>query len=162
MRFSKFHGTGNDFVMVEDLADRIALQPGAIAALCDRRRGVGADGLIRIAPAKDADFFMDYYNAEGVPAEMCGNGIRCLAKYTYERGLTASSEIDVLTRAGVKHLVLDAVDGVVRSVTVDMGPPAFERKAIPMTGDAAESFVGQPFEAVGRRYLATALSMGNP
>jgi diaminopimelate epimerase len=86
MRFSKYHGTGNDFVMLEDLEDRIQLEPAAIAALCDRRRGVGADGLIRIAPAQDADFFMDYYNAEGAPAEMCGNGIRCLAKYVYERG----------------------------------------------------------------------------
>jgi diaminopimelate epimerase len=162
MRFSKYHGTGNDFVMVEDLGDRIHLEPMAIAALCDRRRGVGADGLIRIAPAHDADFFMDYYNAEGAPAEMCGNGIRCLAKYVYERGFTDRREIDVLTRAGVKHLVLDASDGIVRMVTVDMGPPAFERKAIPMTGDPTATFIGQPFEVDGRTYEGTALSMGNP
>jgi diaminopimelate epimerase len=162
MRFSKYHGTGNDFVMIEDLGDRIHLAPPAIAALCDRRRGVGADGLIRIAPAQDADFFMDYYNAEGAPAEMCGNGIRCLAKYVYERGHTDRTEIDVATRAGVKHLVLDASDGVVRMVTVDMGPAAFERKAIPMAGDPTATFIGQPFEVDGRTYVATALSMGNP
>jgi diaminopimelate epimerase len=162
MRFSKYHGTGNDFVMIEDLGDRIHLEPAAIAALCDRRRGVGADGLIRIAPAPGADFFMDYYNAEGVPAEMCGNGIRCLAKYVYERGFTDSREIDVLTRAGIKHLVLEASDGVVRVVTVDMGPPAFERKAIPMAGDPTGTFIGQPFEVDGRTYVSTALSMGNP
>jgi diaminopimelate epimerase len=162
MRFSKYHGTGNDFVMVEDLDGRIHLEPAAIAALCDRRRGVGADGLIRIAPAPDADFFMDYYNAEGAPAEMCGNGIRCLAKYVYERGFTDRTEIDVSTRAGVKHLVLDASDGNVRMVTVDMGPPVFERKAIPMAGDPSATFIGQPFEVDGRTYVGTALSMGNP
>jgi diaminopimelate epimerase len=162
MRFSKYHGTGNDFVMLEDLGDRIHLEPTAIAALCDRRRGAGADGLIRIAPAKDADFFMDYYNAEGAPAEMCGNGIRCLAKYVYERGFTDRREIDVSTRAGVKHLVLDTTDGIVRMVTVDMGQPAFERKAVPMAGEPTATFIGQPFEVDGRTYMATALSMGNP
>jgi diaminopimelate epimerase len=162
MRFSKYHGTGNDFVMIEDLGDRIHLEPTSIALLCDRRRGVGADGLIRIAPAHDADFFMDYYNAEGVPAEMCGNGIRCLAKYVYDRGFTDGREIDVLTRAGIKHLVLEASDGIVRMVTVDMGPPAFERKAIPMAGDPTGTFIGQPFDVDGRTYVGTALSMGNP
>lgn len=162
MRFAKYHGTGNDFVMIEDVEDRIRLEQGAIAALCDRRRGIGADGLIRIAPAPNADFFMDYYNAEGLAAEMCGNGIRCLAKFVYERGITNHTEIDVLTRAGLKHLLLDARDGVVRSVTVDMGPPAFERKAIPMTGEPTDTFIGQPIEVDGRTFTATALSMGNP
>jgi diaminopimelate epimerase len=162
VRFSKYHGTGNDFVMVEDLADRIRLGERAIAALCDRRRGVGADGLIRIAPAQGADFFMDYYNAEGVPAEMCGNGIRCLAKYVYDRGITARTELDVLTRAGVKHLVIGASGGRVEAVTVDMGSPGFERKAIPMTGDPTGTHIGSPFEVAGRTYQSTALSMGNP
>ena len=162
MRFAKYHGTGNDFVMIEDVSDRIQLDQKTIAALCDRRKGVGADGLIRIAPAQDADFFMDYYNAEGVPAEMCGNGIRCLAKYVYERGFTSDTEIDVLTRAGLKHLVLEARDGVVQTVTVDMGPPAFERKAIPMTGEPTDTFIGQPLQVDGQTFTATALSMGNP
>jgi diaminopimelate epimerase len=162
MRFSKYHGTGNDFVMIEDVGDRIRLDPATIAALCDRRRGVGADGLIRIAPAPDADFFMDYYNAEGEPAEMCGNGIRCLAKFAFDRGLTKEHELDVLTRAGLKHLVLDAADGAVRTVTVDMGPPAFERKAIPMAGEPTDTFIAQQLHVDGRTFTATALSMGNP
>lgn len=162
MRFAKYHGTGNDFVMLEDLEDRLHLDRGMIAGLCDRRRGVGADGLIRIAPAPGADFFMDYYNAEGEPAEMCGNGIRCLAKYVYDRGLFSANELDVLTRAGVKHLVLDTQDGAVRTVTVDMGPPAFERKAIPMAGEPTDTFIGQQMEVDGRTFPATALSMGNP
>ncbi|HEX9313370.1 MAG TPA: diaminopimelate epimerase [Actinomycetota bacterium] len=162
MRFAKYHGTGNDFVMVEDLEDALRLDPGAIAALCDRHRGVGADGLIRIAPADQADFFMDYHNATGEVAEMCGNGIRCLAKYVYDRGLTSAREIDVLTRAGLKHLVISADDGVASEVTVDMGPPALERKALPMAGDPAGRFVGQPFDVDGRSYTGTAVSMGNP
>lgn len=162
MKFAKYHGTGNDFVMIEDVDDRIRLDGRVIAALCDRRRGVGADGLIRIAPAPDADFFMDYYNAEGEPAEMCGNGIRCLAKHVYDRGLTTETEIDVLTRAGLKHLVMDARDGSVRTVTVDMGPPAFERKAIPMVGEPTDTFIGQELRVDGRTFTATAVSMGNP
>jgi diaminopimelate epimerase len=162
MRFAKYHGTGNDFVMIEDVEDRVRLDGPTVAALCDRRRGVGADGLIRIAPSPEADFFMDYYNAEGEPAEMCGNGIRCLAKYVYDRGHTAETELDVLTRAGLKHLVLDARHGAVQTVTVDMGPPAFERKAIPMAGDPTDTFIGQEIEVDGVAFTATALSMGNP
>ena len=162
MRFAKYHGTGNDFVMVEDMADRVRLDQAMIAALCDRRRGVGADGLIRIGPADGADFFMDYFNADGEAAEMCGNGIRCLGKFVYERGLTPATEIDVLTRAGVKHLVLDAADGVVATVTVDMGSPSFARGTLPMAGDPASTFAEQPFTAGGRTFTATALSMGNP
>jgi diaminopimelate epimerase len=162
VKFSKYHGTGNDFVMVEDLADRLRPAAEMIAALCDRHRGVGADGLIRIAPAAGADFFMDYYNANGEVAEMCGNGIRCLAKYVFDRGLTRALEIDVETRAGTKHLVIEADGGVVLSVTVDMGEPAFDRKSIGMTGDATATFLQQPLEVGGRTYEAAALSMGNP
>jgi diaminopimelate epimerase len=162
MRFAKYHGTGNDFVMIEDMQDSLHLDPGSISSLCDRHRGVGADGVIRIAPADEADFFMDYANADGEPVEMCGNGIRCLAKYVYDRGLTTAREIDVLTRAGIKHLLIHAEDGVAQTVTVDMGPPTLERKGLPMTGDPMDRFVGRSFEVDGRTYPATAVSMGNP
>ena len=162
MRFAKYHGTGNDFVIVEDIRDELRLEPALVAGLCDRHRGVGADGLIRIAPADEADFFMDYSNASGEIAEMCGNGIRCLAKYVYDRGLTSAREIDVLTRAGVKHLVIEAENGVAHRVTVDMGPPALERRSIPMQGDPTGTFVGEPFEVEGTPYTATGVSMGNP
>jgi diaminopimelate epimerase len=162
MRFAKYHGTGNDFVMIEDMADEFRLSPPLVAALCDRHRGVGADGVIRIAPAEDADFFMDYSNADGGVAEMCGNGIRCLAKYVYDRGLTSKDELDVLTRDGVKHLVLETDDGRVSRVTVDMGQPALERRLIPMAGDPEERFLLQPLEVEGRTFTASAVSMGNP
>ncbi|HEX2068680.1 MAG TPA: diaminopimelate epimerase, partial [Actinomycetota bacterium] len=162
MRFSKYHGTGNDFVLVEDVDDRLRLEQDLIEAVCDRQRGVGADGLIRMVRTSDADFFMDYYNADGQVAEMCGNGIRCLAKYVYDRGLIDRTEFDVMTRAGLKRVVVEAEDGVVARVTVGMGLPAFERKDIPMTGQADERFVEQPLEVDGRTFTATALSMGNP
>jgi diaminopimelate epimerase len=162
MRFSKYHGTGNDFVIVEDLDDRLRFDAEFVANLCDRHRGVGADGLIRIVRGGEADFFMDYYNADGRVAEMCGNGVRCLAKYVYDRGLTPSVEIDVETRAGRKRLSIEAADGIARTVTVDMGKPALERHAIPMTGDPAGTFIGLPLDVDGRSRRATALSMGNP
>jgi len=162
MRFAKYHGTGNDFLLVQDLDDELQLSETLIAAACDRHRGVGADGLIRIVRADGADFVMDYYNADGNVSEMCGNGIRCLAKFVFDRGLTQKQEIDVQTRAGLKHLVLDTDDGVVRRVTVDMGRPALERKAIPMTGEPGGTFIGQQLQVGGRSFTATAVSMGNP
>jgi diaminopimelate epimerase len=161
--FAKYHGTGNDFVMIDDLEDRVALNAGLVADLCDRHRGVGADGVIRIAPGRGADFFMDYWNADGDVAEMCGNGIRCLAKYVFDRGLTDRTELQVDTRDGVKQLALGIEGGRVATVRVDMGSPALERKAIPMAGPPDETFVDQPFHDAGPRgYTATALSMGNP
>ncbi len=162
MRFSKYHGTGNDFVLVEDVDDRLRPDQGLVEAVCDRPRGIGADGLIRIVRAADADFFMDYYNADGQVAEMCGNGIRCLAKYVYDRGFIDKKEFDVMTRAGLKRVVVEAENGVAARVTVGMGLPEFERKAIPMTGDADERFIEQPLDVDGRVFTATALSMGNP
>src|SRR5688572_9763356 len=136
IEFVKSHGAGNDFVLIEDVDDRIGpLDAKLVAALCDRHHGVGGDGLIRIAPSAEADFFMDYYNADGGVAEMCGNGIRCLAKYVSDRGLAAGDVLRVDTRAGVKDLVLyrDA-DGLVDRVRVDMGGPILERGLIPVAG----------------------------
>jgi diaminopimelate epimerase len=162
VRFSKYHGTGNDFVMIEDVADKVILSPALVAALCDRHAGVGADGVIRIAPSDRGGFFMDYWNSDGATAEMCGNGIRCLAKYVYERGLTKETEIDVDTRDGVKHIVLDVADGAMRSARVDMGPPSLDRASIPMSGRGSERFVDEAFPDAGPEYRAAAVSMGNP
>ncbi|HWC33164.1 MAG TPA: diaminopimelate epimerase [Actinomycetota bacterium] len=122
MRFSKYHGTGNDFVLFEDLTHGLELGEQLVADVCDRHRGVGAAGVIRIAPSERAAFFMDYRNADGQLAEMCGNGIRCLAKYVYDRGLTAKTELDVDTRAGVKHLVLVGAN-LARLDHPRVGPP---------------------------------------
>jgi diaminopimelate epimerase len=163
IRIWKYHGTGNDFVMLEDLADARPLNEAFVAAVCDRHTGIGADGVIRVTRgASGEDFFMDYRNADGSLAEMCGNGIRCLGKLVFEHGHTADTEIDVGSRAGTKHLSLDAPDGVVRTVTVGMGPPAFARGEIPMDGPAGETFLTEPFEVDGRTFKASAVSMGNP
>src|SRR5438105_4951229 len=109
--------------MIEDLDKKVPLTAELIAAICDRHRGVGADGLIRVArpDEPEADFFMDYYNADGRPSQMCGNGIRCLSKLAYERGLTDKRDLTISTRAGLKYVMLHVADGAVDRVTVAMG-----------------------------------------
>ena len=162
LRFWKYHGTGNDFVLLEDVEGRFELGEELARRLCDRRFGIGADGVIRVAPSDNADFFMDHRNSDGSQAQMCGNGIRCLGKLVFDRGLVDRTEIRVGTRSGVKTLALHVEDGSVDSVTVGMGPARFARGTLPMAGDPAEPFVGEPFGVDGRSYKATALSMGNP
>ena len=160
----KYHGTGNDFVMFEDLEDARPPSAELVAALCNRHTGIGADGVIRVAPGRGPDeaFFMDHRNADGSLAQMCGNGIRCLAKLVFERGLTDRTELRVGTRAGVKTLSIEVEDGTVTLVTVGMGRARFDRGALPMAGDPRDPFVGEPFEVDGRTFKATALSIGNP
>lgn len=164
LRIWKYHGTGNDFVMIEDLGEERPLSSAVVAALCDRHSGVGADGVIRVTPGIEpgTDFFMDYMNSDGSLAEMCGNGVRCLGKLVYEHGHTTASEIAIGTRAGTKHLSLDVSDGLVRRITVGMGAPAFERARIPMAGPEDEPFLTEPLEIEGRTVKASAVSMGNP
>ena len=148
MEFVKAHGTGNDFVVVEDLTDRYQITPELVRAVCDRHFGVGADGLIRIAPGTEAPFFMDYRNADGSLAEMCGNGVRVVGKYLGDRGLVGAT-CDLETRAGVRHLELHAEDrGDIDRVTVDMGPPTLDDE--------------RTLEVDGEEVVATCLSMGNP
>jgi diaminopimelate epimerase len=160
----KYHGTGNDFVMLEDLADERPLTEAFVTTVCDRHKGIGADGVIRVTPgrADGEDFFMDYRNADGSLAEMCGNGIRCLGKLVFEHGHTTATELEVGSRGGTKHLSLEVRDGVVGSVTVGMGPAAFARGQIPMDGPAEEPFLTEPFEVDGWTFKASAVSMGNP
>ncbi len=164
LRVWKYHGTGNDFVMLEDLDDERSLTSELVAALCDRRFGVGADGVIRVTRGRGGEgaFFMDYWNADGSVAEMCGNGIRCLAAMMFERGHTCETEFDVGSRDGRKHASLDVRGGVVRSVTVGMGAPALARARIPMTGPPDQPFLLEPFDVGARTFKATAVSMGNP
>ncbi|HUH06411.1 MAG TPA: diaminopimelate epimerase [Egibacteraceae bacterium] len=151
MRFVKAHGAGNDFILLPDLDDRLVLTPAIVQALCDRHRGLGADGVIRIAPASspDADVFMDYRNADGSLAEMCGNGVRCVAKYLVDRQL-AQLEIRIDSRDGVKAVVCTrGEDGLVDRVRVDMGAP------VPGKVDMLLN-VGEQAVSV------TTVSMGNP
>lgn len=156
MRFVKSHGAGNDFVLIEDLDDAVALNAAFVAAVCDRHFGVGADGLIRVARSSSADFFMDYYNADGDVAEMCGNGIRTMARYLADRGHVAGDALTIETRAGVKALTLLAD----RRIRVDMGEPILERAAIPVAGEGDPLHV--TVEVEGYTFDAACVSMGNP
>ena len=167
LEFAKYQGAGNDFVMLLDLDDSRPIDPPEAAALCDRRAGVGADGVIRLVRTDrdGATFFMDYSNADGSEAEMCGNGIRCVGVMLHDRGLTAgATELDVLTRSGVRHLTLHLEDdGGAGLVTVAMGTPHFTRASIPMRGPAWETFLARPFDVgEGLTLTASAVSMGNP
>jgi diaminopimelate epimerase len=125
MQFTKVHGAGNDFIVVADLDDAITIRPALVRALCDRHRGVGADGLIRLTPAEGADVFMDYRNADGGVVEMCGNGVRCVATYVLNRGLLRGDVVRVGSRAGVKVVDVTGRDdrGRVVETRVDMGAP---------------------------------------
>jgi diaminopimelate epimerase len=160
VEFVKAHGTGNDFVVVEDLTDRYRLTPEFVRAVCDRHFGIGGDGLIRIAPGRQAPFFMDYRNADGSLAEMCGNGVRVVGKYLAEREFV-STAFDLETRAGVKRLELHAADdGTIDQVTADMGAPSFDRAEVPMTGSGEP--LKETLDVDGQTVVATCLSMGNP
>ena len=130
VRFSKYEGAGNDFVMLVDLEDDRPLAAEEAASICDRRFGVGADGVIRVVRGRDAALFMDYRNADGSLAEMCGNGVRCVAALARDDGLIDMTAFDVATRAGIHRVELlpDA------RISVEMGRPAFAKSAIPMRG----------------------------
>jgi diaminopimelate epimerase len=159
LRFAKYEGAGNDFVMVVDLEDERPITAEEAVKLCDRRFGIGADGLIRIVRSGDAALFMDYRNADGSLAEMCGNGVRCVAALARDAGLIDMAAFDVATRAGI-HRVDLLTDG---RISVEMGHPAFAKSAIPMRGPAWETFLGEPFDIGGGTTVkASALSMGNP
>jgi diaminopimelate epimerase len=158
LRVWKYQGAGNDFVMTHDPEDRRPLEPEEVEALCDRRFGIGADGAIRVTTDPDGHPFMDYRNADGSLAEMCGNGLRCVARFLEDLG-DGGAELEVRTRAGLRRTER-MPDGRVR---VDMGEPNFTKAAIPMRGPAWETFLREPIDlGGGLTILASAVSMGNP
>ena len=162
LSFVKLHGTANDFIYV-DAREGFPGDPAELAPrLCDRRRGIGADGLILVRPPsnRDADCRMVIYNADGSRAEMCGNGIRGLAKFVHDRRLVRASPLRVETDTGVKTVHAEVANGRVARVTVDMGAPVWEGRAIPVVADG--EVVEQPLEVGARTYRVTCLSMGNP
>lgn len=165
LTFTKMHGIGNDFVVVDCLAAADAPPADALQAaavrLCDRKFGIGGDGVLVVLPSDKADFLMRMFNPDGSEAEMCGNGIRCFARFVYDRGHTTSTEITVDTLGGIKRLSLSLKNGVVDTVKVDMGRPGLDRADLPMTG-AAGKVLGEKIEAAGRTIAVTGVSMGNP
>jgi diaminopimelate epimerase len=161
MRFVKMHGLGNDYVYVDCFHERVS-EPARLARrISDRHFGVGGDGLILILPSEVADARMRIFNADGSEAQMCGNGIRCLAKYVYESGIARKPELTIETLAGNLRLRLFTADGVVERVRVDMGMPRLRRQDIPMLGQG-EPVLGETLTVADRQFEATCLSMGNP
>ena len=169
MHFTKMHGIGNDFVLVNCLGENgpalLAEAEARAVFLCDRKFGVGGDGVIALLPGRDTEFEMRMFNPDGSESEMCGNGIRCFAKFLFDRGLThGSSDIAVQTGAGLLHLqVTPGPDGKAATVRVDMGAPVLKPSQIPTVlaeGDAP--MINVPLEAGDLTLDITAISMGNP
>ncbi|GAB4166056.1 MAG: diaminopimelate epimerase [Geothermobacteraceae bacterium] len=163
MRFTKMHGLGNDYVYINGFEQQVPDPVSLAVRVSDRHFGIGSDGLILILPSGTADARMRIFNADGSEAEMCGNGLRCVAKFVYERGISRSNPMRIETGAGILtvDLFVDADDRV-EKVRVDMGRPRLVRSEIPMTGPAGERAVEIPIEAGGQHLRATCVSMGNP
>lgn len=164
MKFTKMQGLGNDYVYVNCLQEKIDNPPAAARFVSDRHFGIGSDGLIMINPSDAADFEMEMYNADGSRSEMCGNGIRCVAKYVYDYGLTDKTSISVETLGGIKYLDLIIENGKVSLVKVDMGKPVLEPEKIPVIAEdeAQTELVNAPIMIDGKEYRMTSVSMGNP
>lgn len=161
MKFTKMQGAGNDYIYINCLEEEVVNPSEVSKFVSDRHFGIGADGLILIKPSQRADFEMAMYNADGSQGEMCGNAIRCVAKYVYDRGLTDKTEISVDTLAGIKSLELSLEDGKVNQVKVNMGAPCLTAAQIPVKADS-DQVISQPIEVQGKTYEMTAVSMGNP
>ena len=162
MRFWKMHGLGNDYIVIDNREEKISGKQAAELAkrLCERRFSVGADGLLLVSNSTVADVKMRIFNADGSEAEMCGNGIRCFAKYCYENGIAKTNELSVEMLSGIKHVWLTLKGKEVKAVKVDMGAPNWERSSLPMVGQG--TCVNENLEVNGAAYKVTCLSMGNP
>ena len=155
------HGCGNDYVYVDCTKKRLDNPEKVSEFVSDRHFGIGSDGLILINPSEVADFEMAMYNADGSRGEMCGNGIRCVAKFVYDKGLTDKTTITIETLAGIKTLDLTVKNGAVETVKVNMGSPELKSELIPVVSDK-EKVVDEKVTVDGVEYYITCVSMGNP
>ena len=161
MRFTKMHGIGNDYVYINTFEETVT-DPSALAVAMSRPHfGIGADGLVLIGPSSEADFRMRMFNADGSEGEMCGNAVRCIAKYVYERGLTRQSRVRLATASGIKTLELQIDAGRVRQVTVDLGEPQLAPAAIPVNLPGAR-VLNHPINVRGQTLHMSCVGMGNP
>ena len=186
MKFTKMHGCGNDYIYINGFTERISREekPELVRCLSDRHFGIGGDGVIFINPSGEADFEMEMYNADGSRAEMCGNGIRCVAKYVYDKGLTDKTDISVISCGQTKYLQLFLKEGKVDSVRVNMGAPELAAEKIPVIVESMSEVcaekdgevmretahrtgsdnyvINTPIIVQGKEYKMTCVSMGNP
>lgn len=161
MKFTKMHGAGNDYIYVNCFEEKVIHPEEVSRFVSDRHFGIGGDGLVLIKPSVRADFEMAMYNADGSQGEMCGNAIRCVGKYVYDRGMTDKMQISIDTLAGIKYLDLTLENGKVSVVKVNMGAPCLDAEKVPVTADTKQ-VINEPIEVEGRTYHMTAVSMGNP
>lgn len=162
MKFTKMQGCGNDYIYVNCFEETIENPKDTAIKVSDVHFGIGSDGLILIRPSEVADFRMSMYNADGSEGKMCGNGIRCVAKYVYDFGLTEKTTIAIETLSGIKTLKLSVKDGKVQSVRVDMGKAILESRNIPAIYEGKDIIVNEPVNIDGNEYKITCVSMGNP
>ncbi len=163
MRFTKMHGCGNDYIYVDGAREKIPAKekPELVRRLSDRHFGIGGDGVIFINPSTEADFEMEMYNMDGSRAEMCGNGIRCVAKFVYDKRLTDKTKISVISCGKIKYLDLAVEDGKVSTVKVNMGEPVLKAADIPVVSEQ-EQVISEKIEVGDSVYKMTCVSMGNP
>ena len=161
MKFTKMHGIGNDYVYVNCFSETVENPSEVSKIISDRHFGIGSDGLILIKPSAVADCEMEMYNADGSQSAMCGNGIRCVAKYVYDYGLTDKTSITVDTKCGIKYLDLTVENGKVSLVKVDMGAPILKASQVPVVSDKGQ-VVDETITVQGKDYQMTCVSMGNP
>lgn len=161
MKFYKYHGTGNDFILIEDLNEKIVLSQNNIRNICQRHYGIGADGLIMVRTSEIADYKMVYFNADGTQAEMCGNGIRCFAKFLDDIGKVANDFLKVETLSGIKELKLFSKEGTLNEIEVNMGRPLFKSEDIPFN-IKLEKIIDYSLKINNETYLISLVSMGNP
>lgn len=161
LHFTKMHGTGNDYVYVNLFTETVENPEQLSIQVSDRHFGIGSDGLILIAPSETADCRMIMYNADGSEGAMCGNGIRCVAKYAYEHGIVKDTHIRIETKSGIKTLELTVEDEKVTYVRVNMGQAVLKPEHIPVKAQG-EDFIAQKIMVAGKEYEVTCVSMGNP
>ena len=162
VRFTKMHGAGNDYIYIDATRETPENLPELSRRMSDPHFGIGSDGLVAVMPSDIADFRMRMFNSDGSEAEMCGNASRCIAKFVYEKGLTDKETVTLETLAGIKVLHLHVSDGIVESVTVDMGAPVLEPASVPGLSRDPKLRLAEEETVDGRTYRITGVSMGNP
>ena len=161
IKFTKMHGLGNDYVYIDAINQKIENESSLAKFVSNRHFGIGSDGLILICKSDIADFQMRMFNSDGSEAEMCGNGIRCVGKFVYDKGLTDKTTVKIETLAGIKTLVLNTKDGKVETARVDMGEPILEAEKIPVISKE-QPVKNLELEVENKKFKFTCVSMGNP
>lgn len=162
MEFTKMQGLGNDFVIINDLEENISDYSALAKKVCHRNFGIGADGLMVVLPSQKADFRMRIINSDGSEPEMCGNGIRCFAKFVYDQGLTKKNKLEIETLAGIIKPELIIENNQVTLIKVDMGEPVLQSELIPTAVKDQKMIKAHPLQVQDKEFLVTCVSMGNP